>query len=258
MRLAVSNLAWRENEDQSKIDLLLKKYQINDLELAISKQNYDKLIDGRNIRSLQSILYGSTENIFNSEEDRVKLLKKIESIVIAAKELDCRHLVFGCPMNRRMLKQSRDEYFQAIRFFRRLVDRYRHITIGIEPISERYACNFINDFRSAVIFKRHVDRKNFKINLDLANIYESDVTFEEIKKNLKDVSHIHISEKDLSEIKVTKLLKDLIEYVEQDKELNDRLIFSIESKDLTLEQLQNSIRSIKTLFKSLQSFEDMR
>lgn len=250
MRLAISNLSWKEDESQLKISQILQEFNVTDLELALWKENYADLLKGRNVASVQSILYGDDYNLFESDLHREVLILRLMGAISRAENVNCEHLVFGCPKNRQMKKSKRssDEALQisnAVKFFREIADYRKHVTIAIEPISERYDCNFLTDFRQAVKFVKRVDRPNIKINLDLANISDSNVTFEEVKRDIKFVSHIHVSETDLSEIKRSEFLRKLVELVESDEDLNERLVFSIEAKDLTISEIVRSLSNVR-------------
>ena len=81
MKLSISNIAWK-SEDDFKVYKLMKKYEYKGLEIAptriFSEQPYKKLTEakiwyeelnkkyGFTISSMQSIWFGRQENIFNS------------------------------------------------------------------------------------------------------------------------------------------------------------------------------------------------
>lgn len=256
MRLAISNLAWTLDQSAEDLEQILQKYNVRDIEIAPSKENYNEILNDRNVVSMQSILFGCNENIFSTFEEARKVAECIEKSIGVARQLECSHLVFGCPRNRKLITiedRAIAEDFQysfAAEFFRGICDKHEDIVIGFEPVSERYNCNFIKDFREAVEFVKKVDRKNFKVNLDLANIYDSNVTFHEVKRDIKYVSHIHVSETDLSEIRSSEFLRKLVELVKNDKELSKKLVFSIEAIDLTLEQIDRSLATLTRYFEN--------
>lgn len=251
MKLAVSNLAWSLNEDIVKLSRLFNRYDVRRIELAESKKNFHELLQNNDVVSMQSILFGHKENLFGSQTERDCLMTALKKKKSIAKSLGCFHIVFGCPSNRRMLsdRSTRKQIEEASSFFKELADYLPEVIVGFEPVSIRYNCNFVNDFNAAVQFVKLVDHPSFMVNLDLANVHDSDITIDDIKRNLCYVSHIHISETDLSEIRTAKILKELIEHIESNKELDDRLVFSIEAKDLTFEQLERSIKFIKSFSK---------
>lgn len=256
MRLAISNLAWTLDQSVEDLDQILQKYNVRDIEIAPSKENYQEVIKDRNVVSMQSILFGCNENIFGTFDETRKVEECLERTIEVARQLECSHLVFGCPRNRKLITIDDStvaedlQYSHAMKFFRQLCDKNEDIVIGFEPVSERYNCNFIKDFREAVKFVKKVNRDNFKVNLDLANIYDSHVTFHEVKRDIKYVSHIHVSETDLSEIRSSEILRKLIELVKNDEDLSKRLVFSIEAIDLTLEQIDRSLATLSRYFEN--------
>lgn len=256
MRLVISNLAWTLDQSVEDLEQVLQKYNVRDIEIAPSKKNYQDVIEARNVVSMQSILFGCNENIFGTFDETRKVEECLERTIEVARQLECSHLVFGCPRNRKLITIDNSavakdlQYSHAVKFFRRICDKNEDVVIGFEPVSERYNCNFIKDFREAVKFVKKVNRENFKVNLDLANIYDSQVTFHEVKRDIKYVSHIHVSETDLSEIRSSEILRKLIEFVKNDKDLSKRLVFSIEAIDLTLEQIDRSLATLARYFKN--------
>lgn len=256
MRLAISNLAWTLDQSVEDLDQILQKYNVRDIEIAPSKENYNEILKDRNVVSMQSILFGCNGNIFGTSDEVQKVEECLDRSIEVARQLECSHLVFGCPRNRRMTLDSNRsseidfQYSQAVKFFRHICDKHEDVVIGFEPISERYNCNFIKDFREAVKFVKKVNRGNFKVNLDLANIYDSHVTFHEVKRDIKYVSHIHVSETDLSEIRSSEILRKLVEFVKNDEDLSKKLVFSIEAIDLTLEQIDRSLATLMRYFEN--------
>lgn len=256
MKLAISNLSWQMGEKMSNLIDLFVRYKIKYLEIAESKKNFHDIWLMKDVVSMQSILFGSNENIFTSAEERDILMDKLMERKVIAKSVGCSHLVFGCPTNRRVSEDRpvKEQILEAVTFFRTLSSYMPEVTIGFEPVSARYNCNFITNFNDAVNFVKLVDHPSFMVNLDLANIYDSDVTIDDIKREIQHVSHIHISETDLSEIRTSKILKELIEYIESDPSLEERLVFSIEAKDLTYEQLERSIQFAKSFSSKTDKF----
>lgn len=251
MRLAISNLSWAEEESQLKILQVLNEFDVLELEIAAWKKNYEDLLDGRRVVSMQSILTDqhSVYNLFESQLHREVLSLAMLRAISDAENLNCSHIVFGCPRNRQLIHSNRSseidlQISNAVKFFREICDLKKSITIGFEPIAEYYGCNFINNFREAVKFVKKVDRPNFKVNLDIANLFSSNVTFDEVKRDIKYVSHIHVSEEDLKEIKRSETLRKIVDLVDSNETLRDRLVFSIEAKDLTISEI---VRSLSTM-----------
>lgn len=115
MKLSVSNIAWREEQDE-EVFAWMKEYGYAGLEIAptrIFPENpYDKLTDAKNwaerlkadygfsVPSMQSIWYGMPQRIAGSPEERAALYDYTEQALDFAAACRCRNLVFGCPKNR--------------------------------------------------------------------------------------------------------------------------------------------------------------
>lgn len=251
MKLSVSNLAWLSDADQSKVNEILDKYGVTLVEIAQRKKNYSDILEsGKSVASMQSIIVEKEFSLFSSELDRSLIEIKLFKAISDAQNLKCSHIVYGCPTTRSVPDFDRSSKFdialsEVIEMFREVADHSSGVVIGFEPIVERYGSQFVNDFREAVKFVKRVNRDNFKVNLDLANVLETGVRFEEIKRDIKYVSHVHVSEIDLKEIKYHKIVKDVLSLIEGDDELRERITVSIEAIDLSLEELDRSLSTIK-------------
>ena len=120
MKLLISNLAWNFDENQ-KILSLLKKNKIENLEFApsllLQKNLKNKnLIDTKkfwltgNVKlySMQSILYGVNNCfIFGNKKQRSNFIKEIFKKIDLAKKLGIKVIVFGSPINKKILKKKK-------------------------------------------------------------------------------------------------------------------------------------------------------
>ena len=252
MKLSVSNLAWSENEDQSKVNEILDKHNVSSVEIAKWKENYREILEsGKIVASMQSIIRDKEFSLFSSELDRSLIEIKLLRAVSDARNMRCNHIVYGCSATRVVPDYDRSSKYdmnlsEVVKMFREVADHSNGVVIGFEPIVERYGSNFVNDFREVIKFVKKVDRDNFKVNLDLANIIETDVQFEEIKRDIKYVSHVHVSEIDLNEIKYHEIVKKVLRLIEYDEDLKERLTVSIEAIDLTLDELDRSLETVRS------------
>ena len=250
MNISISNLAWRVDEDQSKVIELLDRYGIEFIELANRKQNYQQVLEsGRKVCSMQSIFDPEGFELFGSELDRSMLELKFFRVLSDAENFRCRNIVYGCPKSRRIPEFDRSSkkdrvFSEVVRMFREVANSKKSITIAIEPVSERYGSQFLTNFRDAVKFVKKIDRPNVKVNLDLANILETGVSAEEVIRDLKYVSHVHVSETSLGKIEYHEEISKIIKHIAENE--SDRLIFSIEALDLTLEEIEESIKILKS------------
>ena len=250
MKIAISNLAWRVDEDQSKVVELLDKHGIEFIELANRKRNFDQVLSSsKKVCSMQSIFASDGFELLGSELDRSMIELKFFRALSDAENLGCRNIVYGCPKSRRMpdfdRSSKRDRVMsEVVRMFREISSAKKSITVAIEPVVERYGSQFLTNFRDAVKFVKKVDRPNIKVNLDLANVLETGVSASEVIRDLKHVSHVHVSEMSLDKIKYHEEISRIIKHIAENE--SDRLIVSIEALDLTLEEIEESIKILKS------------
>lgn len=216
MRLSASNIAWSTEED-GKVYHLMKEYGFTGLEIAptrlIEKQPYEykelagiiaqrlKQEHGFVISSMQSILFGRSERLFGSDEERKELMHYLNKAVDFAENIGCRNLVFGSPQNRNIEKES--DYDIAVAFFSEIGEyAAQHGTvISMEANPPIYKTNFINRTEEAVMLVQDVNCEGFRLNLDFGTILENDENLEKIESILGWVNHIHISEPHLAPIR---------------------------------------------------------
>jgi len=232
VKLAISNIAWLAEDDES-VYQLMKKYGYTGLEIAPSRiipdAPYDRLEDalkwknaiqekGFVIPSIQSIWYGRTENIFAGEDERESLKNYTEKAILFAEAIGCPNLVWGCPKNRQVPEGVNEELAEqiAIPFFKELgqAAAEHHTVIALEAVPAIYNTNFINDTVTAIEFIQKVNTKGFRLNLDIGTIIENKEACGMIRDNIDLVNHVHISEPGLKEIvkrQIHKELNDLLE-----------------------------------------------
>ncbi len=221
-RLAVSLLCL---ENINKLDLflkILKKNNIKLIELPISKitKNYSfnenelrlfkKKIEKYSIKvsSIQSIFFKKDElNIFN-QSDHKKILLHLKKVFKVAKYFKARNIIFGSPKNRLINKKLKNKYTdkKVINIFSKIAKlaSFYGLNFCLEPNSKFYKCNFVNNLGEAIKIIKKVKKKNFLINADTGNIFlEKDKC--NIKKNLKFIENVQISEKNLISISKGKI-----------------------------------------------------
>ena len=218
MKLAISNIAWIAEQDDS-VYQLMKKYGYSGLEIAPSRiipnEPYEHIgyavkwkeaihEKGFIIPSIQSIWYGKTENIFACEEDREILREYTKKAVIFAEAIGCPNLVMGCPKNRRVPESAGTEWAEkiAVPFFEELGEfaEEHNTVIALEAVPAIYNTNFINDTATAIEFIKKVGSVGFKLNLDVGTIIENKESYGIIEDNIDYINHVHISEPGLKAI----------------------------------------------------------
>jgi sugar phosphate isomerase/epimerase len=256
-KLSVSHLGWTTNNNEKTADIL-KLLKVKYIDIVLSKYfpnlesiNRKKLIciknywkkHSINIYAMQSILFGYENlNIFQSKFQRKKLINLFKKIIFAAKTLGIKKITFGCPKNR-FINNNKFNEKVAINFFRDVsLILAKNMTLCIEPIPTIYGNNFLTTTIEAADFVKKINKKNIKLQLDSSCIKINKENFADIITKYKNiVGHIHVSEKNLTRIKNTKL--------------NHRLIKSIfayfPSKIITIEILNKSNTSSENIFFSL-------
>ena len=224
MKLSISNIAW-DIKDNETVYAYLNKKIFSGLEIAPTKlfpenpyshiaeaaeyfsqlkQNY-----GLEVSSMQSIWFGKTGNIFNSEEERKDLQDYTFKAIDFAAAIGCGNLVFGNPKARNKGENHSDNL--VFDFFNSIAD-YAHkngTCVSLEPNPVIYGTNFINNTKQAFEFCNELNNPNLKVNVDFGTIIYNDEPFDWIQKNTDKVNHIHISEPYLKKIEKRDLHKKL-------------------------------------------------
>lgn len=260
MRLSISNIAW-DNKENENIYSLMQKYQFLGLEIAPTKifpQNpYEQIESAKNwaeslkntygftVPSMQSIWFGRSEKIFGTEEERQILKDYTQKAIDFASVIGCKNLVFGCPKNRNIEKDS--DYQIAIDFFKELSDYAfsKNTVIGMEANPTIYNTNFINDTKSAIELIERVDSKGFLLNLDFGTIIQNNENLDILKGNVSLINHVHISEPYLEIIEKRKMHSELIKILKSE---NYNKFVSIEMKQQeNIEDIEITMEYLKDL-----------
>ncbi|MDR1181343.1 MAG: sugar phosphate isomerase/epimerase, partial [Bacteroidales bacterium] len=209
----MSNIAWNK-EDDDEMYVFLCENDFTGLEIAptrIFPENpYEKLIEakkfaqnlnkryGLSISSIQSILYGKSENIFNSVNEREKLINYTKKAIDFAEAVRCKNLVFGCSKNRNIPPNyPADKIFETAFVFFNEIGHYarkKGTVIALEPNPIIYGTNFINSTKEAFDFCRQSGIDSLKVNVDLGTIIYAHEKENILYENIELINHIHISE----------------------------------------------------------------
>ena len=224
MKLAVSNIAWTQDNDYVMYRWLAKR-GIQGLEIAPTRlfpqAPYERLPEaaayakmlldsyGLEICSLQSIWYGRKESLFGTSEEMEALYRYTCQAIAFAQVVGARNLVFGCPRNRNL--PSPELRPLAIMFFRRIGQfASQHDTcIAIEPNPPYYQTNFINTTQEAFDICREIAHPGVRVNVDLGTCihYQEDISL--LKTNISLINHIHISEPMLAPVQARDIHRSL-------------------------------------------------
>lgn len=219
MKIAISNIAWNQQED-GNILKLLKKYSMSGVEIAPTKiwknpteESYQTINKYRKywekngilISSTQSILFGHPELlIFGNKDKRNATLIYLEKMIRVSAQLGAEAIVFGSPKNRNRFNVNKAQALHiASDFFSKIatISKRYNVFFCIEPNPIEYGTNFINNTDEAVGLVRNVDHPNFKLHLDSGTMTVNGENVEEaITDGFPYLRHFHISEKNLSPI----------------------------------------------------------
>jgi sugar phosphate isomerase/epimerase len=258
MKRSISNIAWGAEHDEIMY-AYLKNIGIQGLEIAPTRvfpeDPYDKLSEAKEwairlkedyaleISSMQSIWYGRSENIFNSDSDRKSLIEYTKKAILFAETVHCKNIVFGCPHNRDT-DDVIGNYSIAIDFFKETGDfAASHDTIiALEPNPPIYNTRFINTTAQAFEFAGRCNNSGLKVNVDLGTIICNQEPLNILQQNASLINHVHISEPGLACINWGNLHQELF-YVLQS--IGYKYFVSIEMKNL------NNISTVKDVVKTL-------
>ena len=204
MRLAVSNLAWRQDEDDAA-RAHLKLLGVRGVEIAPTKVWPDPLSiphaeiiayrkrwndDGIEIVAMQSLLYNRPDlQLFGTTAQRYDLFDYLCDMMKVGWLLGAKVAVFGSPKNRRVPAGVEIDLPLLYDFFTGLssVARENGIVFCLEPNPSSYGCNFITTHDEAEMFSRIIAHDHFKINFDTGIAFIGNELADE------EVGHVHLS-----------------------------------------------------------------
>jgi D-psicose/D-tagatose/L-ribulose 3-epimerase len=219
VRLAVSNIAWDSNADDSAAAVLVRE-GVRGVELAPTKWRtapFDAPADdvaelrkswedrGLAIVSLQSLLFGRPElQLLGGDQARGAMMDHLRRVADFAAAVGARSLVFGSPKNRVRGERSIEDAMRlAGDFFREIAPhaRDRGVIFCIEANPPEYGCDFITRTSEAVELCRLVDDPSVRVNADLGGIIlGKENPADAIAKAGPLVAHVHASEPHLGSL----------------------------------------------------------
>jgi D-psicose/D-tagatose/L-ribulose 3-epimerase len=219
MKVAVSNLAWHPEEDESIVSVL-GRAGAEAVELAPGKVWPDPVsvpaAEARQARSwwedrglpvvaLQALLFGRPDlQLFGPGAVRRELGDRLRRLCELAAHLGASVLVFGSPRNRARGETAAEEAFDiAVRFFADvgLAARSCGVVVCIEPNPPVYGCNFVTDVDEAIALVDAVGSPGFGLHFDTAcvTLAGQDVGPAVVDAGSR-IRHVHVSEPDLGPV----------------------------------------------------------
>lgn len=265
MKLSISNIAWNKENDLEMYEYIsMQGFQA--IEIAptriFEEAPYEKLEQAKEfynglkekyhleISSMQSIWYGKTEKIFESEVARKFLIDYTKKAIDFASVINSKNLVFGCPKNRNRITNSKEEYDIALDFFREIGEyaKQKNTVFAIEANPINYNTNFLNTTIDAINLVKDVANEGIKVNFDLGTVLTNEESLDAFENNLSLINHIHISEPNLNIIQKRDMHKKIAKIL---KNSNYDKYVSIEMKNTgELENVKQVIKYIKGIFEN--------
>ncbi len=258
MRLSCSNIAWTQDQDET-VYALMKELGYTGLEIAPTRFFPDRPYDckalmheksavlqekyGLRIVSMQSILYGRSECLFEPDQAEL-LLDYLEQAFSFGETVGGCNFVFGCPRNRIMPDGSTEK--EALPFFERAAESAgKHgCVLSLEANPPMYGTNFINTTREAFSFARKVP--GLKVNLDFGTIINQCEGLKTVASNPDMIGHVHISEPGLVPVIRRQEHSELAEML---REQDYGGYVSVEMKQTDTETLRSVLSYVSEVFR---------
>ena len=217
MKLAISNIAWNSDQEQSAARIL-ERAGITGLEIAPGRvapapaeasaaeiTRYRDFWNSHGIRivAMQALLFGAPPfQLFGPEESRQGMRDYLEKIIRLGGQLGAKSLVFGSPKQRQRQQMPLEQAQEiAINFFRHLghVAQEAGTCLCVEPNPTYYECDFVTQSDQALDLVNQVDHPGFGLHLDAAALrLAGENARSALEKAGSMIRHFHISEPDLA------------------------------------------------------------
>jgi D-psicose/D-tagatose/L-ribulose 3-epimerase len=188
MRLVVSNIAWRPEEDLGMARLLAAA-GVDAVEVAPTRlwpQPLDTSAaevaryvglwrsEGVEVVSMQALLFGRPDlQIFADAQKRAETLHYLRGIAQLAASMGARKLVFGSPGNRKVGDLDRKQAWDIACDFFAAAGRdaaQAGVQLCIEPNPPAYACDFVTTAAEGLALVQAVNEPGFGLHLDAAGL----------------------------------------------------------------------------------------
>ena len=219
MKLAFSNIAWRQHDDPETLSLLKEK-GVAGIEVAPTKiwpnwegatpsaaEQYGRWLRGYGfeVPAMQAVLFGKPQAQLFGADDAADFIAHLEHVAELAQALGAGVVVWGAPRQRdRGTLTMAEAYDVATGILYRLARMFaaRGSCLCIEPNPRRYGCNFVINADEGAELVRRVNHPGFALHLDSAGMFlEADQLRDIWPRAGHLVRHFHISEPDLADFR---------------------------------------------------------
>lgn len=258
MKLAVSNIAWKNNEFK-KFYELISQLKCEGVEIAPSKiwknileiEDEDKSsflleIKRFNLKFLgfHSLLFGRKDlQIFKDKESRDKTKNYLYKLIELCSELKGQNLVFGSPQNRNTLNNvNADEIGKN--FFDEIANyaKKNGVFVCLEPLDISMT-DFLTSINQTGEFIKIIGNSNLKLHIDTKTFLLSDESIDEnIEKYNSIIKHVHISDKNLNILKDDKHVHK--QFAKALKKINYNQYLSLEMKRVENDEINSIKKSV--------------
>ncbi len=219
MKLCISNIAWRA-EEEAQVARLLEAQGVAHIELAplravttpwapdreeATRCRAFWAQHGMQIHALQALLFGRDGlALFEAPEARARMLDHLRGVLQLAQWLGAQRLVFGSPGQRRRNGLSVTDAGQiAADFFGQVgaLAQQHGTQVCIEPNPEAYGCDFVTTAAQGEALVRAVHHPGFGLHLDAAGMHlAGDDGPQAVCRGIDVLGHFHISAPQLGHV----------------------------------------------------------
>lgn len=135
-----------------------------------------------------------TLKLFVENNDEAKIKQKIIEVVELAKLAGVKVITFGVGKCREIVNPiNKKEFVDFLTFIDKLLQG-TEIVLGIEPLCKQET-NFINTIKEAMEIIKFGSFKHIGITLDIYHFRQENDNFQDIKRYIKYIVHVHLSDK---------------------------------------------------------------
>jgi len=211
MKLSISNIAWKA-EDDAEVYALISKYGYDGIDIAPSRiwndmyavsdtdvRVFREMLASQNlvVGGMQSLLFNRPDlTIFESETAREATLEALKRMIELGSRVGARAVVFGSPKNRIMGDDRESKYEIAVDFFRTLGEYAiaHNILFCLEPNPPIYGGDFLTHTEETFAFVEQVASRGLMVNLDMGTaIANGEELSMLIQEKVAHIGHVHVS-----------------------------------------------------------------